>query len=65
MFAWFEYILSCIAQFIDPEMLKVENLNYASSNTIYFQRSTVIFLDFIFAYGVKEYVSKKLIFFIK
>ncbi|XP_076544418.1 ALG6/ALG8 family glucosyltransferase xit isoform X2 [Osmia lignaria lignaria] len=54
MFAWFEYILSCIAQFIDPEMLKVENLNYASSNTIYFQRSTVIFLDFIFAYGVKE-----------
>ena len=54
MFAWFEYILSCIAQFIDSEMLKVENLNYASSNTIYFQRSTVIFLDFIFAYGVKE-----------
>ncbi|XP_076397185.1 ALG6/ALG8 family glucosyltransferase xit isoform X1 [Megachile rotundata] len=54
LFAWVEYILSCVAQFIDPKMLEVENLNYVSLNTIYFQRGTVIFLDLIFAYGVKE-----------
>ncbi|XP_017763620.1 PREDICTED: probable dolichyl pyrophosphate Glc1Man9GlcNAc2 alpha-1,3-glucosyltransferase [Eufriesea mexicana] len=54
LFAWFEYFLSQIARFIDYDMLKVENLNYASSNTIYFQRGSVIVLDLIFAYGVKE-----------
>ncbi|KAL0100595.1 hypothetical protein PUN28_019178 [Cardiocondyla obscurior] len=54
LFAWFEYCLSQIAVLFDPEMLKVENLNYASPATIYFQRGTVIFMDLIFAYGVRE-----------
>ncbi|KYN37272.1 putative dolichyl pyrophosphate Glc1Man9GlcNAc2 alpha-1,3-glucosyltransferase [Trachymyrmex septentrionalis] len=54
LFAWFEYCLSQVAAFFDPEMLKVENLNYASPATIYFQRGTVIFADLIFAYGVRE-----------
>lgn len=54
LFAWFEYCLSQVAVFFDPEMLKVENLNYASPATIYFQRGTVIFADLIFAYGVRE-----------
>ncbi|XP_039313304.1 probable dolichyl pyrophosphate Glc1Man9GlcNAc2 alpha-1,3-glucosyltransferase [Solenopsis invicta] len=54
LFAWFEYCLSQVAVLFDPEMLKVENLNYASSATIYFQRGTVIFADLIFAYGVRE-----------
>ncbi|KYQ47439.1 putative dolichyl pyrophosphate Glc1Man9GlcNAc2 alpha-1,3-glucosyltransferase [Trachymyrmex zeteki] len=54
LFAWFEYCLSQVAAFFDPEMLKVENLNYASSATIYFQRGTVILADLIFAYGVRE-----------
>ncbi|XP_033176472.1 probable dolichyl pyrophosphate Glc1Man9GlcNAc2 alpha-1,3-glucosyltransferase isoform X3 [Bombus impatiens] len=54
LFAWFEYFLSHIARLIDHNMLKVENLNYASSNTILFQRGTVIFLDLVYAYGVKE-----------
>ncbi|XP_025269356.1 probable dolichyl pyrophosphate Glc1Man9GlcNAc2 alpha-1,3-glucosyltransferase [Camponotus floridanus] len=54
LFAWFEYCLSQIAVFFDPEMVKVENLNYASSATVYFQRATVIFTDLIFAYGVRE-----------
>ncbi|XP_060830328.1 probable dolichyl pyrophosphate Glc1Man9GlcNAc2 alpha-1,3-glucosyltransferase isoform X3 [Bombus pascuorum] len=54
LFAWFEYFLSHIARFIDHNMLKVENLNYVSSNTIFFQRGTVIFLDLVYAYGVKE-----------
>lgn len=53
-FAWFEYFLSQIARFVDDDMLKVENLNYASFNTVLFQRGTVIFLDLVYAYGVKE-----------
>ncbi|XP_076181010.1 ALG6/ALG8 family glucosyltransferase xit isoform X1 [Ptiloglossa arizonensis] len=53
-FAWFEYLLSHAAAVIDPEMVKVENLNYASSDTIYFQRGSVIFLDLLFAYGIRE-----------
>ncbi|XP_043786213.1 probable dolichyl pyrophosphate Glc1Man9GlcNAc2 alpha-1,3-glucosyltransferase [Apis laboriosa] len=54
LFAWFEYFLSHIARFIDHDMLKVKNLNYASFNTILFQRSSVIILDLVFTYGVKE-----------
>lgn len=54
LFAWFEYLLSYVAALFDPEMLKLENLNYASSETVFFQRGTVIFLDLLFAYGVRE-----------
>ncbi|KAL6439850.1 hypothetical protein ACFW04_004109 [Cataglyphis niger] len=54
LFAWFEYCLSQMAAFFDPEMLKVENLNYASPATVYFQRATVIFADLILVYGVRE-----------
>ncbi|XP_078044130.1 ALG6/ALG8 family glucosyltransferase xit isoform X2 [Augochlora pura] len=35
-------------------MLEVDNLNYVSSGTILFQRGSVIVLDVIFAYGVRE-----------
>ncbi|XP_017791110.1 PREDICTED: probable dolichyl pyrophosphate Glc1Man9GlcNAc2 alpha-1,3-glucosyltransferase [Habropoda laboriosa] len=54
LFAWFEYFLSHVAKYVDPEMLRVENLDYASSNTIFFQRGSVIVLDLVYAYGVKE-----------
>jgi alpha-1,3-glucosyltransferase len=54
LFAWFEYCLSQAAVLFDPEMVKVENLNYASSATIYFQRGTVILADAVLAYGVRE-----------
>lgn len=56
MFAWFEYLLSLIAQYFDRNMLIVENLNYKSSQAIFFQRMSVIVSDFIYAYGVKQYV---------
>ena len=32
-------------------MLKIKNLNYATSKTILFQRLSVIVTDFVFAYG--------------
>ncbi|XP_066980421.1 dolichyl pyrophosphate Glc1Man9GlcNAc2 alpha-1,3-glucosyltransferase isoform X1 [Macrobrachium rosenbergii] len=53
LFAWFEFILSKIAWYFDPLMLKVENLNYASVATVVFQRVSVIASDLVYAYGCK------------
>ncbi|KAL3178204.1 hypothetical protein MRX96_038718 [Rhipicephalus microplus] len=52
LFAWFEYVLSLAAQFVDPGMLEIANLNYASPATIYFQRLTVILSDLVLIYAV-------------
>lgn len=54
MFAYFEYLLSFVAGLFDPEMLKVENLNYASTNTVIFQRLSVIVVDIVYFLGVRE-----------
>ena len=54
LFAWFEYFLSLFAVWADPQMLRVDNLDYASPSTVSFQRATVKFSDLILAYGVKE-----------
>ncbi|XP_043498907.1 probable dolichyl pyrophosphate Glc1Man9GlcNAc2 alpha-1,3-glucosyltransferase isoform X1 [Polistes fuscatus] len=54
LFAWFEYALSQVARLFDEEMLKVDNFNYASPTTIYFQRTTVMVSDLMFAYGIRE-----------
>ncbi|XP_060627205.2 dolichyl pyrophosphate Glc1Man9GlcNAc2 alpha-1,3-glucosyltransferase isoform X1 [Anolis sagrei] len=53
-FAWFEYVLSHVAKYFDREMLVVQNLNYASHETILFQRLSVIFTDLLFIYAVHE-----------
>ena len=39
---------------VDPAMLDVRNLNYASDATILFQRFSVIFTDLVFAFGAKQ-----------
>ena len=54
LFAWFEYSLSHTAKYFDKEMLQIKNLEYASNNTILFQRLSVIVSDIIFALGAKE-----------
>jgi alpha-1,3-glucosyltransferase len=54
MFAYFEYALSFIAQYFDPKMLDVENLNYKSEMTIIFQRLSVIFVDVVYLLGIRE-----------
>lgn len=53
-FAYFEYMLSFAAKFFDDQMLKVENLDYASFNTILFQRLSVIVTDIIYFFGIYQ-----------
>ncbi|GFN77711.1 alpha-1,3-glucosyltransferase [Plakobranchus ocellatus] len=55
LFAWFEWILSQVAAFVDPGMLQVTNLNYASDATVMFQRVSVILTDFVYYYAIKEF----------
>lgn len=53
-FAWFEYLLSQFAQLFDSQMLKIDNLEYQSFATVAFQRSTVVLMDLLFAFGARE-----------
>ena len=46
-FAYFEHLLSLPAKFIDKNMLNLNNLNYKSSQTINYQRGTVIISEFV------------------
>lgn len=52
-FAWWEWLLAQVAVLIDPEMVKVTNLDYASPATIAFQRISVIAGDLVLALGTK------------
>ncbi|KAK9828093.1 hypothetical protein WJX81_002987 [Elliptochloris bilobata] len=45
LFAWFEWALAQAAWLVDPAMLDVANLGYASDSTILFQRGSVIVSD--------------------
>lgn len=54
VFAWMEKCFTYVAAFIDPQMLILDNLNYASNSTIAFQRLSVIVTDFILVYAVIE-----------
>ncbi|RGB42880.1 Glycosyltransferase Family 57 protein [Rhizophagus diaphanus] len=56
-FAWFEWILSQFAPLADKEMLRVDNLNYTSDATIYFQRATVIISELVLFYALKKYLT--------
>ncbi|KAL9104984.1 MAG: hypothetical protein Q9163_000156 [Psora crenata] len=56
-FAYFEWLLSQAAQYADPDMLKVQNLDFGSWQTIYFQRTTVIAADLVLAYALHKYIQ--------
>ena len=53
LFAWFEFALAKLAVHFDPKMLQVTNLNYASAETVAFQRLSVIVTDLVLAWGVR------------
>uniref|UniRef100_A0AB38ZEW0 Alpha-1,3-glucosyltransferase n=1 Tax=Oncocephalus sp. TaxID=2944721 RepID=A0AB38ZEW0_9HEMI len=51
-FAWYEWCLSLIAGFFDPNMLVLHKYGYLSEGTILFQRLSVIVSDFVLVYAV-------------
>ncbi|KAJ9054142.1 glycosyl transferase [Entomophthora muscae] len=51
-FAWFEWLLSQIASYVDPLMVQVENLDYASPQTVIFQRTTVMLTELVLLYAL-------------
>ncbi|CAG9333941.1 ALG8 [Blepharisma stoltei] len=55
VFAYFEKMLSAIASFFDKKMLEISSAGYISTNTIAYQRATVIFSELILAYSVYIY----------
>ncbi|KAI1739847.1 glycosyltransferase family 57 protein [Xylaria scruposa] len=56
-FAYFEWLLSQVAKLVDPAMLRVNNLEYDSWQTIYFQRFTVIVTELVLVYALHRYVE--------
>ncbi|KAJ3019174.1 UNVERIFIED_CONTAM: hypothetical protein HDU68_010798 [Siphonaria sp. JEL0065] len=44
--------MSQVAKYVDPKMLNVDNLGYASELTVLFQRVSVIVTEFVFFYAV-------------
>ena len=46
-FAYFEWFLSIFARIIDPEITRLDNLNYSAWTVIAFQRTTVILSEFL------------------
>ncbi|KAF2875114.1 ALG6, ALG8 glycosyltransferase family-domain-containing protein [Massariosphaeria phaeospora] len=56
-FAYFEWLLSQVAAYVDPELLHVKALGYDSWQTIYFQRATVILTELVLVYALHLYVK--------
>ena len=55
-FAYFEWLLSWPAALVDASMLKVDNLNYDSWETVCYQRASVLFTEGLLIYALYRYV---------
>ncbi|KAG0371133.1 family 57 glycosyltransferase [Gamsiella multidivaricata] len=56
-FAWFEKFLSIFAAQIDPKIVQVDNLNYDTLTTIYFQRTTVIVSELVLFWALQRMLT--------
>ncbi|KAI9809410.1 MAG: glycosyl transferase [Phylliscum demangeonii] len=56
-FAYFEWLLSQVACWIDPASVQVSNLGHASWQTVYFQRISVILSELVLVYSLQLYAS--------
>lgn len=46
-FAYFERLLAAFAYLVDPEIVRLDNLNYAATSAVYFQRATVVVSELV------------------
>ncbi|KAG0057677.1 glycosyl transferase [Gryganskiella cystojenkinii] len=56
-FAWFEKFLSIFAYQVDPRIVQVDNLNYDTQATIYFQRTTVIVTELVLFWALQRLLT--------
>ncbi|OQR99237.1 dolichyl pyrophosphate Glc1Man9GlcNAc2 alpha-1,3-glucosyltransferase-like [Achlya hypogyna] len=56
-FAWFERLLGLAAAYVDPKMLALTPLNYASPATVVFQRLSVIVSDIVLYCAIVKYCN--------
>ena len=55
-FAYFEYLLACIAVYFDPRMVQISKVAYMSEMTLLFQRTSVIMTDLLLVVALWRYV---------
>ena len=53
-FAYFEYLLSLVAQFVEPAMLELRATPYDSARCLFFQRLSVIVTETVLVYAVSR-----------
>ncbi|KAI6824723.1 Dolichyl pyrophosphate Glc1Man9GlcNAc2 [Hortaea werneckii] len=56
-FAYFEWLLSQAAQYVDRGMLEVSNLGYDSWQTVQFQRATVILTELVLVFALHQFIK--------
>ncbi|OQS03246.1 dolichyl pyrophosphate Glc1Man9GlcNAc2 alpha-1,3-glucosyltransferase-like [Thraustotheca clavata] len=56
-FAWFERFVGFFAEYVDPKILALTPLNYASTATIVFQRLSVIVSDILLYCAIVKYCN--------